>query len=160
METTKVKFKPEIRQSETYFIYKYNNHYILWSIFKYIMCFACTTTTKFMKLKFSTCFTIQAEQYNFMKMNTFRTRSVTQTDKYLAIFPTIIHFPLPEARDFLVFFFPGVLSGGLKTTSRSHINTCSLGSRDMKPTPSLTRDWRKLSLISPTETDSTAPCTY
>jgi len=95
-----------------------------------------------------------------MKMNTFRTRSVTQTDKYLAIFPTIIHFPLPEARDFLFFFFPGVLSGDLKTTSRSHINTCSLGSRDMKPTPSLTRDWRKLSLISPTETDSTAPCTY
>jgi len=122
------------------------------------MCFACTP--KVMKLKVSMCLTIQAEQYNFMEMNTFRTRSVTQTDKYLAILPTIIHFPLPEARDFLVFFFPGVLSGGLKTTSRSHINTCSLGSRDMKPTPSLTRDWRKLSLISPTETDSTAPCAY
>lgn len=109
--------------------------------------------------KVSMCLTIQAEQYNFTEMYTFRTRSVTQTDKYLAILPTIIHFPLPEARDFLVFFFPGLLFEGLITTSRSHINTCSLGSRDMKPTPSLTRDCRKLSLISPTETDSMAPCT-
>lgn len=92
-------------------------------------------------------------------MCTFRTRSVTQTDKYLAILPTIIHFPLPEARDFRVFFFLGILFEGLITTSKSQINTCSFGSRDMKPTPSLTSDWRKLSLISPTDTDSTAPCT-
>ncbi|KAL1333530.1 hypothetical protein AAHE18_11G107000 [Arachis hypogaea] len=50
-----------------------------------------------------------------------------------------------------------LLFEGLKTTSKSQINTCSVRSRDMKPTPSLTRDCHKLTLILPTDIDLIAP---
>lgn len=93
-------------------------------------------------------------------MYTFKTKSVTETDKYRAMLATTIHFPLPEARAFLAFAFDVLLVEGLITTSKSHINTCSFGSLEIKPTPSLTKDCRKLSLISPTDTDSTAPCGF
>lgn len=94
---------------------------------------------------------------------TFKTKSVMETDKYLAILATtIIHFPRPDLRglwdgSLRDLAFGVLLFEGLITTSKSHINTCSLGSLEIKPN-SLTKDWRKLSLISPTETDSTAPC--
>lgn len=95
----------------------------------------------------------------FQALYTFTTKSVTETDKYLAILATTIHFPLPDARDFLVLAFDALWVEGLITISKSHINTCSFGSLEIKPTPSLTKDCRKLSLISPTDTDSIAPCT-
>lgn len=94
---------------------------------------------------------------------TFKTKSVMETDKYLAILATtIIHFPRPDWRglrdgSLRDLAFGVLLFEGLITTSMSHINTCSLGSLEIKPN-SLTKDWRKLSLISPTETDSIAPC--
>ena len=90
-------------------------------------------------------------------LHTFTTKSVTETDKYLAMLATTIHFPLPAVRGLWILAFDVLLVEGLTTTSRSHINTCSFGSLE---TPSLTKDWRKLSLISPTDTDSTAPCQY
>lgn len=91
------------------------------------------------------------------------TNSVRETDKNLAMLATTIHFPLPEdflpedrdLRD-LVFCVP--LFEDLITTSKSLINTCSFGSLEIKPTPILIKDCRKLSLISPTDTDSIAPC--
>lgn len=74
-------------------------------------------------------------------MNTFKTKSVTETDKYLAMLATTIHFPLPELRGFLAFLALDVLLFvGLITISKSHINTWSFGSLEIKPTPSLTKD--------------------
>lgn len=89
---------------------------------------------------------------------TFKTKSVTETDTYLAILAITIHFPLPEARGFLVLALEALLVEGLIRISKSHINTCSFGSLEIKPTPSLTNDCRKLNLISPTDIDSTGPC--
>lgn len=85
------------------------------------------------------------------------------TDKNLAILATTKYFPMPdlvELRDFRdpVFWVP--LLEDLKTISRSDINHCSLGSLERKPTPSLTKDCRRLSLISPTDRDSIGPCNY
>ena len=88
---------------------------------------------------------------------TFRTKSDMETDKNLAMFATTIHFPLPELRGFWDLIFFVLLPEGLITTSKSQISTCSFGSFEIKP-KSLTNDWRRLSLISPTETDSIAPC--
>lgn len=88
---------------------------------------------------------------------TFTTISVTETDKNLAVLATTFHFPRPEERDLWVLVLIELLLDGRITTSKSHISTCSLGSLEIKPTPSLTKDWRKLSLISPTVTDSIAP---
>lgn len=88
---------------------------------------------------------------------TFITKSMTDTEKYLAMLATTIHFPLPEVRGFRGLDFCELLLEGLSTTSKSHINTCSFGSLEIMPAPSLTKDWRKLSLISPTNMDSTAP---
>lgn len=70
---------------------------------------------------------------------------------------TTIHFPLPEVpelRDFRDLVFGVPLFDDLKATSKSQINTCNFGSLEIKP---LAKDCRKLSLISPTDTDSTAP---
>lgn len=102
----------------------------------------------------------QIETGTSQTSNTFITISVTETDRNLAMLATTIHFPLPEVEGFRVLFFCELLFEfeDLITTSSSHINTCSFGSLEIKPTPSLTSDWRKLSLISPIETDSTAPC--
>lgn len=91
------------------------------------------------------------------EMRTFRTTFLTQTDRYLEILaPTIIHFFLPEdpdeARGFLLFVFPWLLFEDFKTHFKSHIDICNFG-RD-KPLAQ-----HKLSLNSPTYTDSTAPCT-
>lgn len=122
------------------------------------MCIICDKFVN-MKIMKPACVWPYKQKTRCYVMYTFTTRSVTQTDRYLAILATIIHFPLPEALDFRVFIFWGLLFEGLITTSKSLIRTCSFGSREIKPTPSLTKDWRKLSLISPTDTDSTAPCT-
>lgn len=87
------------------------------------------------------------------------------TDNNLATLAITIHFPLPdflvflkELPDFrdLLFWVP--LLDVLKITSGLHIITCNFGSLEIKPTPSLAKDCCKLSLISPTDTDSTAPC--
>lgn len=66
--------------------------------------------------------------------------SVTETDKNLAVLATTIHFPLPEERGLRVLVFFELLLDGRITTSKSHINNCSLGSLEIKPTPSLTKD--------------------
>lgn len=85
------------------------------------------------------------------------------TDNNLATLAITIHFPLPdfleELPDFrgLIFFWVPLLDV-LKITSSLHIITCNFGSLELKPTPSLPKDCRKLSLISPTDTDSIAPC--
>ena len=91
-------------------------------------------------------------------LGVFNTKSVTETDKYLTVLAITIYFYQPDACDFIVLAFDALLVEGLITISRSHINTCSFGSLEMKPTPSLTKDCRRLSLISPTDTDSIAPC--
>lgn len=97
-------------------------------------------------------------------LHTFKIKSVMETDKYRAILAPTIHFPRPELRGFrdpdlaLALAFGVLLLEDLITTSKSHINTCNLGSLEIKPTPSLTKDRRKLGLISPTEIDSTGPC--
>lgn len=76
-------------------------------------------------------------------LHTFKTKSVMETDKYLAILATTIHFPLPElafvVRGLRGLAFAVLLLEGLITTSKSHINTCSLGSLEIKPN-SLTKD--------------------
>ena len=88
------------------------------------------------------------------------------TDNNLATLEIIIHFPLPdfleELRDFrdlvlwdLVFWVPLL---DLNTTSKLHIITCNFKPLEKNPTLSLAKDCRKLSLISPTDTDSIAPC--
>lgn len=99
---------------------------------------------------------ISLVQTNF----TFNTISEIETDKNLAMLTKTIHFPRPELRDFFDLAFWGPFFEDLMTISKSHINTCNFGSLDMKPTPSLTKDCRKLSLISPTDIDSIAPCNH
>jgi hypothetical protein len=69
----------------------------------------------------------------------------------------ISHFPFPVERglaDFLIFLF---CDDDLVTISRSFISNCNFGSLEIKPKLSLTSDLRKLSFISPTETDSIVP---
>lgn len=97
-----------------------------------------------------------------LKQYTFTTSSVTETDKNLAMFATTIHFPLPpplpEPWDLRDLLFWVLLFEALITTSKSHTNTCNFGSLEKIPTPSLTKDCLKLSLISPIDMLSTAPC--
>lgn len=84
-------------------------------------------------------------------------RSVTETDKSLAMLDVTSHFPFPVERglaDFRIFLFS---EDDLVTISRSFISNCSFGSLEITPKLSLTRDLRKLSFISPIETDSTEP---
>jgi hypothetical protein len=80
------------------------------------------------------------QKKNTQALHTFTTKSVTETDKNLAMLATTIHFPLPEVRDLRLLLFGVLLVEGLTTTSKSHINTCSFGSLEIKPTPSLTKD--------------------
>lgn len=84
-------------------------------------------------------------------------RSVTETDKSLAMLDVTSHFPFPVERglaDFRIFLF---WEDDLVTISRSFISNCNFGSFEITPKLSLTRDLRKLSFISPIETDSTEP---
>jgi hypothetical protein len=84
-------------------------------------------------------------------------RSVTETDKSLAMLDVTSHFPFPVERgfaDFRIFLFS---EDDLVTISRSFISNCNFGSFEITPKLSLTRDLRKLSFISPIETDSTEP---
>lgn len=111
-------------------------------------------------------FGIQKEYYNGVEMHTFRTNSVKESEKYLAILTIVLHFPLPKERvlDFGVFFFtellfPEFLFEGPITTSKLHIDNCNFRFREEIPTPGSTKEWHKLSLISPIDTDSIAPCT-
>ena len=79
----------------------------------------------------------------------------------------VFHFPFPfplleePPLDFLGFFFfiSELLIGGRVTTSKLHIISCNFGSQELKPAPCSTKQRRKLSLISPIDIDSTAPCT-
>ena len=85
-------------------------------------------------------------------------RSATVTDKSLAILDVINHFPFPVERGFdglLVFL---LREDDLVTISRSLISSCTFGSLERTPKLSLTSDLRKLSFISPIETDSRGPC--
>jgi hypothetical protein len=60
--------------------------------------------------------------------------------------------------DFWVFFFPELLIVGLVTTSKLRINNCNFGFQEPTSAPCSTEEWIKLSLISPIDTDSVAPC--
>lgn len=87
-------------------------------------------------------------------------KSVTETERNLAMLLSSIHFPLPADRGFstlLALFAFLFCREGLITTSISDINNWSLGSLEIKPNPSLTSDLRKLSLISPIDNDSMEP---
>lgn len=101
-------------------------------------------------------------------MHTFITKFVTWSDKYRAILLIVFHFPFPfpfplpeegAPLDFRVFFFSELLFEGLVITSKLHIISCNFGTQELEPTPSSTKEWRKLSLISPIDTDSIGPCT-
>ena len=105
---------------------------------------------------------------NDTKMHTFKTTFVTESDKYFAMLLIVFHFPFPLPEepplDFLGFFFfiselSELLIGGRVTISKLHITSCNFGSQELLPTPCSTKQRRKLSLISPIDTDSTAPCT-
>jgi len=89
--------------------------------------------------------------------STFRTNSVTEIERNLAMLVKSIHFPLPAEGGFWGLLFLILGSGVLRTSSRSHINSCNFGSPEMKLNPSLSSDLRRLSLISPIDKDSTAP---
>lgn len=73
---------------------------------------------------------------------------------------TTINFPLPlpELRLLWLLDFSLFVLEGLITISSSVIKTCSLGSLEKKPAPSLTNDCRKLTFISLIQTDSIGPC--
>ena len=97
---------------------------------------------------------------------TITANSVTERDKYFAMLATTItFFPGLLLELFELFGFRGdvffkLLSGVLVTTSKPLITSFSFWSLEIKPSPSVTKDLSKQSLISPTETDSTAPCKF
>lgn len=84
------------------------------------------------------------EKEKGQRLITFKTKSVIETDKNLAILPTAINFlPLPEERGLLdLAFFELLLEAllllGLNTICGSLITNCSFRFLEIMPFPSLT----------------------